>query len=152
MATLFSLDDASSSRMMSMSDRQSQLVLQRRKIIRQQSQSHVNSNLLMNGSLQDVIASNCGSSSVSSPTHHPVATHNTGDSIADHSTFKLSESCTSTAVKHTCEVKNFEVLTPDEPKSTESCDENSNHDAEKENRRQLISLNASWRGRKRNSS
>lgn len=111
MATLFSLDDASSSRMMSMSERQSQLVLQRRQIIRQQSQ--VNSNLSTNASLRDVEASNNCGNSVSSP--------DTGDSIAAHSL-----SCTSTAVKQTQnEVKK---QTPDEPKSNESCD-----DAEKEN-------------------
>ncbi len=125
MATLFSLDDASSSRMMSMSDRQSQLVLQRRQIIRQQSQSQVNSNPLKN-----VETSNFGSS-VSSPAHHPVATNNTADdSIAAHSPSKLSESCTSTAVnKH----KVKKQTTSDEPKCSDSCDENSNHDAEKEN-------------------
>lgn len=124
MATLFSLDEASSSRMMSMSDRQSQLVLQRRQIIRQQS-------------------NNCGNS-LSFPAHHQVATHNAGDSIAAHSSSKLS------CIKHKYEVE--KQNSSNEPKSTESCDKNSNHDTEKENKEAIISLNASWRGRNRNSS
>mmetsp|Transcript_6408 Transcript_6408/g.10036 ORF Transcript_6408/g.10036 Transcript_6408/m.10036 type:complete len:630 (-) Transcript_6408:57-1946(-) len=126
MATLFSVDDASTSRMMSMSDRQSQLVLQRRQIIRQQ--SHVNSNhLSTNGSLRDVEASDCGNSQ-SSLAHHQVVTHNTDESIAAHSPSELP--CDTTAVEPKCEVK--KETSAVEAKSTESCDENSNN-VEKEN-------------------
>ena len=116
MTTPFSLDDASSSRMMSMAERQNQLVLQRRQMIRQRSQ--VNSNL----SRRKVEASDYGNGQPPAA-HHQVANCTASDKIVVQSPSEMS--CTSTVV-----VK--KQSSSDEPKQSENCDENSN-DADKEN-------------------
>eukprot|EP00985_Skeletonema_marinoi_P028405 scaffold24791_cov153-Skeletonema_marinoi.AAC.2 len=125
----------SSSSIMSMSDRQSLLVLQRRQIIRQNSQVK-SSNHSTNGSLRKVEARDeardCGDSK-SSPAHRQVVVNRaTSEGNTAHSPSELS--CTSTAVKHTRVAK--KRASTDESKSTESCDEISN-DAEKENNEAL---------------
>eukprot|EP00984_Skeletonema_dohrnii_P000787 scaffold236_cov117-Skeletonema_dohrnii-CCMP3373.AAC.1 len=138
MTTPFFLDDASSSSRimsMSMSDRQSQLVLQRRQIIRQNSQVK-SSNHSTNGSLRKVEARDeardCEDSK-SSPAHRQVVVNRaTSEGNTVHSPSELS--CTSTAVKHTRVAK--KRASDDKSKSTESCDEISN-DAEKENNEAL---------------
>ena len=107
----FFLDDASassSSRMMSMSDRQNQLVLQRRQqIIRQHSQ--VNSNHHLRGGTNEYEDSKYTPTAINdsamscSPAHHQVA-NRTSEEISVHSS-PSELSCTSTAIKHTSVVK-----------------------------------------------
>jgi tubby-related protein 1 len=139
----FLLDDASSSRTMSMSDRQSQLVLQRRQIIRQN--SRVNSNhstgggaKRTNGSFQKEEESDYGDNNfaISSPTtihdRAMCSPDHQVEGIAVHSPSELS--CTSTAIKHT----RGKEESNDESKSNDSC--NKSDDADKENEEALHRL------------
>ena len=129
MTTPFSLDDVSSSRMMSMAERQAQLVQQRRQIIRQKSQ--VNSNIsTTNESHRRVEASGFGKSQPVVP-HHQVENCTASDEIVVRSPSPSELSCVSTVV-----VK--QQRSSDEPKLTEN--EDCSDDGDKENQQQAIHL------------
>ncbi len=130
MTTPFSLDDVSSSRMMSMAERQAQLVQQRRQIIRQKSQ--VNSNISTNESHRTVEASEYGKRQ-SSVAHYQVANCTASDKIVVRSPSPSALSCVSTVV-----VK--QQSSSDEPKLIETENEDSSNDADKENQQQAIHL------------
>jgi tubby-related protein 1 len=131
MTTPFSLDDVSSSRMMSMAERQAQLVQQRRQIIRQKSQVNYSNLSTKNESRQTVEASGFGKSQ-SVVAHYQVANSTASDKIVVRSPSPSELSCTSTVVaKQQC--------SSDEPKLTENCKDGSD-DADKENQQQAIHL------------